>query len=1354
MSYLKSISLFILSVGLCIHLMAGDNTYNIRQVSNRDGLSNSAVICLFQDKERYLWIGTYDGLNKYNGTDIEVYKPDIKKPHSISGNVIRKIIESKDDYLWIMTKGGLNKYSKKKNKVEEYLDEFREDSSIACDSQGNFFIITPNGVMYYYDFETNKTRKIEVENFKPAPGWISLIIDANDKVWITNNGIIRQYSLKYTNNTIELEWIANFDHPQYVTHIYYDKGNILFVDRSGDLYFIESGNKELIRNISHLIKEYGNISTILFDGRDVIIGFITSGVIRLDHKKGYSAEKLPINCGVFSLLKDDKQNILWVGTDSQGLYACVQDGYIFSGINLEQLPLKSQRPIRAIFTDHYGDLWLGTKGNGIIKIRDYKNATEYDWSNVKHISTQNGLSDNAVFSFEMSKAFNLLWVGTSGPELNYYSFADKKMHKLKNNSKIPFVEIHSIIEESDSILWAASQLSMLRVNIQKVGNTIEARNVKRYRFDVKNKQLYNKIYSVCQENDSIMWLAMRGNGAIRFNKDNGDYQLVTFDDGGIDPMNDILSIHQDKNQTIWFGSSYGISSQKELPDGTFQHQNFNENDGLLNNTIHGILEGDDGQLWFSSNMGIILYDPTDKSFQNFSAKTGLKVREFSDNAYYKDEKNNRLFFGGIDGLVWVEKGKRETNSYVPPIIFTKLRILNEEANIHSFVVNNKGEEFLEFKHNQNFFTISFSSNDFIKGMNRNFTYTLENFSEVWMNTISQEAQFTNIPPGKYTLKVKYGNDSDAENQVACLNIVILPPWYLSIYAKLFYVLVILGSLSFVYLYITSKHERKRAKMAEKLDLRYKEEMYENKLRFFTNITHELCTPLTLIHTPSERLLHYEKGDEFVQKYAQIIKTNTERLNNLVQEIIDFRRMETGNKIVKIERCNINQVCTEILNAFADLGLENSIQFKLDIQENIIWNSDKSCMTAIVNNLISNAFKYTPTNGNICISVKIESGNLIIKVYNSGKGIKKEDIPHIFNRYSVLDNIKENSIKGLSSRNGLGLAICKSMVELLEGTIEVQSEYGEYAKFIVSLPVLELSDIDATIAEKEKCELGVRKIDDKNDRLGIDARKLDEDLLPETDLRTKILLVDDNEEILWMLKDILSEDYQIITAKDGIDGFEQLTTYMPDLVITDIMMPNQDGISMTRQIKMNPHTMHIPIVIVSVKTTIDSKIEGIESGADAYLSKPFDVQFLKTTVKQLIEKHKNLKKYYNSTASSFDYLNGQLFSKEDRDFIQNAIRVVDQNINDSEFSPEDLADSLSISLRSLYRKFKELELLPPKDFIKRQRIEYSAKLLLSTNLTIQEIMYNVGFTTRSHFYKEFTKRYNQSPTEYREHKLTN
>ena len=897
-----------------------------------------------------------------------------------------------------------------------------------------------------------------------------------------------------------------------------------------------------------------------------------------------------------------------------------------------------------------------------------------------------------------------------------------------------------MVEICDSLLWVGSGSTLLRINVQPKGNTLEAKSIRSVNLNISNRQQYNQIYSIYPENDSIMWIGMRGNGVIRLNIQTEAYRLITFDKNGIAPMNDILCIHQDRNKNIWLGSSYGLTRLNLLPDGSFDYKNFNENEGLPNNTIHGIAEDRKGNLWLSSNTGIILFDPQKNSFRNLNYKTGLKLIEFSDNAYFQDNTLNRYFFGGVDGIVWIKNEERKKKEFVPEIFFTKLRIFNKEYSISEFEKAKGNEEAIVLNHNQNFFAVSFVAMDFINGENSKYSYKLENFSDVWMDTRSNEAQFTNITPGNYILKVRYNDGmSNNEELIKSIHIIILPPWYQTMVAYIIYALFIIGLMIGIFRYIKWKYERRKISITRRLNEKYKEEMYEGKLRFFTNITHEFCTPLTLIYGPCERILHHENSDVFIKKYAQIIKSNTERLNSLIQEVIDFRRMETGNQTCHIQELNISELSQEIIESFSELAEQNNILLQTDVNPNIIW---RSCFTKILNNLISNAFKYTPEKGTILISVKVINAKLEVKVYNTGKGISKENIPLIFNRYSVLDNIKENSIKGLSSRNGLGLAICHSMVELLQGIIKVESEVNQYAQFTVTLPQLEITENSSQKQED------VPKLIQKNNmnRQELEnATAGDKCAQPEA----TILIIDDNKELLWMLNDILSDEYAILTAENGEEGLALLKQETPDLIITDIMMPKVDGITLTKQIKSNKHTVHIPLVILSAKNTTDEKIEGIESGADAYIPKPFNTQYLVTVIRQLIKKQRELEQYYNSSASAFDFGGGQLLQKEDKEYLQTARELINKNMDNTLFGPEELAAAMQTSSRNLYRKFKNLNQPSPKDFIKEQRMTYAAKLLLTTTLTIQEVMYKTAFTNRSHFYKEFAKRYNQTPREYRE-----
>ena len=1276
------------------------NSHNLRQISNRDGLSNSSVTCLFQDEKRFLWIGTYDGLNMYDSQKIYVYKPDINNQNSLSSNVIRKVIETDKNYLWISTKWGLNKLSQQSNTIEEYYNEFGENSYIAKDSQDYLYVFNRPNTLSLYSKLDNKFINFPFYNEKELDNVSSFIIDSQDTVWINHKGIMEKYTIsgKKTNNP-QVVRHPDFIYPHLIKYAFYSDEKIIMVDSEGNIFYKDKEKLHFIKKLKQSIQESGKIGAIAFDNKDILIGFETNGLIRLIAEQNYQVEKFNINCGVFSLWKDKQQDIIWIGTDGQGVYAWTKDEYTFTNILLNELPISKKRPIRAVYTDKYNTLWLGTKDNGVIKIRNYDTSKEYSNDNVTHLTTQEGLTNNAVFAFAPSNVYPILWIGSNGPGLNYYSFSDNKIHSLINNTNQDIAHVHSMSETNDSLLWIGAGNTLLKISTQRHKQGIEAKQIHAFNFKVPHKQKNNQIYAIYPENDSIIWIGMRGNGVIRLNSHTEDYSFISFDRNGIAPMSDILCIHQDQHEDMWLGTSYGLTKLKFSSNGNYDYKNFNENEGLPNNTIHGIIEDQEGHLWLSSNTGIILFDSQKNIFKNFNHRTGLDITEFSDNAYFQDKVRNRYFFGGVNGIKKKKKEKKGRSNFVPDIHFTKVRIFNKEYNIHEFEKKGSNPQNIVLNYDQNFFAISFVATDFINGENCKYSYKLENFSNVWMNTRSNEAQFTNIPPGDYTLRVKYndgGNNND--NLIQSIRIVILPPWYQSIAAQIIYVLLALGAGFGFWHYIRRKYERRKAAISKRLNEKYKVEMYEGKLRFFTNITHEFCTPLTLIYGPCERILQHENSDAFIRKYAQIIKSNTERLNSLIQEVIDFRRMETGNQICHIQELNISKLAKEIIDSFSELAEQNQIHLETDIYPEIMWKSDYSGFTKILNNLISNAFKYTPENGIIRISIKAEGDKLNLKVYNTGKGICKESIPFIFNRYSVLDNIQENSIKGLSSRNGLGLAICQSMVELLQGTIEVESEVNQYAQFIVNLPQLEVTGKAERILNEE-----VPKSEPFNHKTSTEITERDNHQEESNQPEPTILMIDDNKELLWMLKDILSDEYSVLTAENGEEGLTILKQKTPDLIITDIMMPKIDGITLIKQLKSNKHTMHIPLVILSAKNTTDEKIEGIESGADAYIPKPFNTQYLKSIIKQLLKKQEELKQYYNSSASAFEFSGGHLLQQEDKKFIETAVELINRNMDNTKFGPEELAGAMQTSSRNLYRKFKNLEQLPPKDLLKNKEL---------------------------------------------------
>ncbi|MDE7387131.1 MAG: response regulator, partial [Muribaculaceae bacterium] len=726
--------------------------------------------------------------------------------------------------------------------------------------------------------------------------------------------------------------------------------------------------------------------------------------------------------------------------------------------------------------------------------------------------------------------------------------------------------------------------------------------------------------------------------------------------------------------------------------------------------------------------------------------------EFSDGAAFITP-DSLLIFGGIDGIAVIRHtpgfadGNLPANDRQPRLI--SLSVNGKDMPLHTLY--SRPTNTITLNHDQNHINLAFSAPEFVTPGSTTMLYSLD--GSVWMNNgNSYRLPLNSLTPGKHTLYVKsYNHDTQSDGNVTRLNITVTPPWYLSDAAIFIYVLLVIIAVALVGLYLLRRQRRAQMRAIEKMRQHHKEELYEEKLRFFTNITHEFCTPLTLIAGPCERILSYEHSDDYIRRYASLIFTNGQRLNNLIQEIIDLRRIETGHSPRKVRHIDVSELCNDTIATFDDMAERTSIKVVNEVTPGIVWNTDYNSISKIINNLISNAFKYTPTGGTIRVSLSTDADpdTLRLVVWNTGKGIRPEDKERIFNRYAILDNIEEKVTHGLSARNGLGMAICYSMVEQLEGHIEIESEVGSYASFIVTLPQLTVdatADDDNMVITKAATPALTAPAATPAAESGIGTGINTGGTSGGSSTR-RLLIVDDNEEMLTLLSDSLSE-YDVTTASDGSVAIDLLTKSVYDLIITDVMMPGTDGLELARQIKANRHTAHIPLIILSAKVSNDEIIQGIESGADVYIRKPFSFGYLRAMISRLIQRQDQLRDYYNTSGSAFMYDGGQLVSREDKEFIDKLTTYIDSNIEDSELSIDSVSRHLNMSTRNLYRKLKDLGMASPNDLIKEHRMASAARLLCTTSLTVQEIMFRTGFSNRSHFFREFAKRYNMTPKEYR------
>lgn len=1337
-------------IKLCLSFIVGCSSmqsvwasYNLYKNDNLD-LSNNAVLCMHQDRDGYMWIGTYDGLNLYNGKNTFVYRSELDNRLSLCSNIIHNISQADKDHLWISTFMGLNKFSLKERKVTESYPEWPEAKLLASDSKGNTMVICKKNYISYYTPE----KKTFVDIHFPGIEMDSVkefFVDTKDQFYIilTDGALLKIHAVEaseFINTTLDTSQLQL--HNEGIINAFFEDNKIYYIGRDKKLYsynILESKKRQLL-DMSSLIDKYGEISKITFFNNDLFIAFKDNGLIRLDSLQNYKPESINKGVRIFCLLKDQKQDILWIGTDGRGVQMYYKRHDLFGNLMLNDLSSGSQKPIRAIYTDESSNLWIGTKGDGIMKIDNYYkyNNQKIPLSEISSYTVNNGLSSNLVFCFLRSSYRNVLWIGTEGPGLSFYSYRDRRVKTLSGPIADKIGRVHSICEINDSTLWIASAgYGLLEVRLGYNKKELSIESVAQYLLK-KGNNVCNEFHSMSYDGKSTLYIGSRGGyGVAKFNIYNKQYEFIEMDKSGNSAIGDVLSVYQSKDSVYYIGASSGLTQMKFLADQHYILKQFDRRNGMINDMIHGILEDSDGCIWLSTNKGLTKYNPHNDFFHNYYT-ADLKVTEFSDDAYHKCAYTGRLFFGGIDGLTWVEpKDNNIQVNYKPDLFFFDLKIAGKTYTLSDYLNPKNG--YIELPSGTNVFTLSFIAIDYINGENYEYSYILENYNTGWTDLQkSNEVTFINLPYGEYTLKVKYKSDVfDSEQKYYTLHIKKLAPWYLAGWAYIGYIIIALLICVFIVHYIRERIINKQKQIAQKIKDEQKDKLLEAKLNFFTNVTHEFCTPLTVINGVSDHVEKFADKDNNLKKYADVLRDNVTNLNSLIQEILDFRKMEEAKfDLGIIEEANILQLVKKQLGWFLPIAEQRNISIDVSISEDLFWNVDLAGFNRVLVNLISNAFKYTKENGMVRVYARIEEDNLIFALYNTGNGIEASKIPFLFERYQTL-NTDQDETPLISSSHGIGLSICKDIVETMGGSIDVRSKEGEYAEFIVILPHLELQQ--SRVDSKDRKEFSPSILSDiPEDRSGAKNKE-----------KPLILIVDDNKDIVWLISDILSSDFEVKGAYNVEEAQKVIEIQSPSLIITDIMMPNIDGLEFISRLKSDKFTKHIPLVIISAKINEKDQAEGLNIGADAYLTKPFSSIVLVSVINRLLTVKNDLKDYFYSPESAYEYSEGQLIHQEDKDFMDSVTSIITDNIESENLRPEFIADKLGMNTRNLYRRFKKITDLSPNDYIKDYRFIYAAKLLVTTNLTVQEIVYKVGITNKSYFYREFLKKYGVTPKEYRQ-----
>lgn len=1334
--YFPQVSLLICILCCFPHLI---HAYSLRQFSNKNGLSNSAILSLYQDHQGVIWIGSCDGLNIFDGTNIHVYNPVNPTKAPLSGNLINDIMETEKDVLWIQTNYGLDRLDTKLQTSKSFT-EFKDKNYMAKSRDNDLFIVKDDGYIYYYQPEKQLFQKLEVPQI--AFGHVlSTIIDKNNILLVfTSNNDTRSYQIIKNKEEIALTPNNLFKHSEQLLWAFTEEDLVYFIDKTYSLYEYDFGNQQqyFIADLKAEVETRGEVSSIIKQQNDYYIGFKSSGLIVLkymsDQKIKYQMQDTEIHSGIFCLMKDKYQDIVWIGTDGQGVYMYFNDAFSITNTLLDTPVYQINNPVRTVYYDEEQTLWIGTKGGGILRIRNYSPETNAAVSFDRISISNSTLTDNTVYCFAPGSA-NRLWIGTENG-LNYYSYQNKQLKAftvIADGKKVKYV--HSINELNDTTLWVSTVgEGIVKVILDKAGSSPSVKSATRIVLD-DGRMASNYFFTSFQENDSILWFGNRGYGAYRLNVETEQLTPYRFDNVvNSQTANDIFAIYKNE-KGYWLGTSSGLLHFNE--DYSHYHDRA---DLFSNNTVHGILEDQQNNLWISTNQGLVRFNPKTNTGQTYDRENGLEVTEFSDGAFYKDSRTETLFFGGTNGFVTVKPNAYIMADYMPQINLKGLSIFGKEYNIHDFLHDKKGKKILQLDYSRNFFCIDFMAIDYINGNNYSYSYKLDEVSSQWIESgTSASAIFSNLAPGQYTLLVKYKNNMNGkECEPQKLLIQITPPWYLSNWAYiLYFILIALFCILAVYR-IVHQYRRKQHRMIEKLNREKKEEVYESKLRFFTNITHEFCTPLTLIYGPCEKILAYPQSDSYIRKYGKMIQQNTEKLNGLILELLEFRRLETGHKVLSIQRLSVSDKLRNIAESFCELAENKNLNYRLDIEPDIEWNTDISCFSKIVNNLISNAFKYTPEEGNITIGLKVENQLLTLNISNSGKGIAKENLAKIFDRYKILDSFEMN---GKNSRNGLGLAICKNMVTLLNGEINVSSIQNEITTFTVTLPELSPTAQEAETPQKV---YATGPLTTNTEPMELEQTTVNFDTSKHT-----VMIIDDDPSMLWFVSEIFVDKYNVLSFNNAAEALASLELKQPDLIISDVMMPEIDGLSFAQKIKQNKLWSHIPLILLSALHHEDDQVKGIEAGAEVYVTKPFNVKYLEKVVYRLIKRESDLKEYYSSIFSSFKVENGNCIHKEDQEFLDKVIETIEKNITNPDLSVELLSSDLGYSTRQFYRKLKPITDKSPADIIKEYRLTMAERLLLTKNYTIEEIMDKTGFNNRGTFYKLFSQRFGMPPRQYRE-----
>ena len=1330
----------ILLSSFIITLNAQEDEYSFQYYSTNDGLSQNEVTSIVQDNYGFMWFGTRGGLNRFDGYTFKRFKPEPGNPNSLHNPSIERLFVDRLGRIWIGTKsGGYSVYDPSKEEFVLPLDSARS---------------IPERIISFEE-------------------------DADTAMWMGSwSGGAYKLDLKQNENTQVLK--------NRINGIKYVQGQGVYVATESGLYNIKSPKPQKVRagingrEITALIKDR-NDPVLWMVGWSMNLYSMNTETLESKEYVIPVPDKLKSNA--YSLMQDREGNI-WVGTWGKGLYKFNVKTEIFYKIQFETKVVSGfdLDVILDIFEDAMGNVWVGTDGGGIIKI-----STKSRFSTLNCISGTNTKISDLLYGPDGN-----IWIGTqkNGLIMRTANGEFNPVPFQESVKEITHLYVRMIKYASDGNIWVNSNYGS-HIVIQKKNEQYELVSAAKY----YNSPALNKIHKVhdISLKGNKLWMATQQDGLYLLEKKDDSYELIkrfvksdtksglsndrvtgiiydkqdrmlvatysglmmyNSQDSVFESVNAvikdkqkplcdiIISVFKDKEENIWFNTPCSLNKLAVDNDGIFALEEYTAGNGLSDDYINAIQQDNEGYIWLSTNAGISRLSPETGEIRNYDTTDGLGDTDFSEGASCKGSDGS-LYFGGAKAISYFKPEEIEESESRPAIVITDFRILNEPvlvADKHIISSSINEVDNIVLGHKEKEFSFEFSVLDYKNPEKNHYAYWLEGYDEEW-NKIGnrRHISFNNLESGNYQLHIKGTNSHGVWNsQVKTIQIKVLPPPWKTWYAILIYVLVVVGIVILITWVSIHQERLHHAVKVEKMNRNQEKEMNEYKFRFFTNISHELRTPLTLILGPVKELTQTDYSTapkNYLTDKLELIHHNTNRLYSLVNQLLEFRKVEAGKLVLQIGEYSLKAFVKEIANNYKGLAASQNITFTIDKHTSTKVFFDKERLSVVLNNLLSNAFKYVDAEGLVSVEIEEQVQEVIIKVNNSGSGISAEDQKHLFDRFYQAGNHQH------MGSSGIGLALARNYIALHQGEILVNSVPGGLTTFSIVL-------------KKGKDHFGdVVFVDDKHQ-----TEIADEEVVKELNqpVRTRsintkakgttVLVVEDNKDVQLYLSDLLSNYFNVITANNGLEGYKEALQHIPKLIISDVMMPQMDGFELCEKVKSHDKLLQVPVMLLTAKNTDRDTLYGTKKGADAYLTKPFEPELLIEKAKQLIASRVMLSEKYAKKVI-LEPTDKDL-NKQEAAFIDKVIKLVEKQMDNPNFDAAALASEMAMSSSTFYRKIKQLTQMAPGVFIRSIKLKRAEQLLRKTNLSVSEIIDEIGYADSKSFRKNFKETYQMLPTEYR------